>query len=79
VRQCAKTLGMGVSVVREQSGPKFNLDGVDPPRTLFKGQAPPFPSNTRIIAASVCDCRLPKQGGGRESEFRELGDEHSSR
>jgi hypothetical protein len=79
VRQRGETLGMGVSVAREHSGPTFNLDGVDPPRTLLGGHIPPFASDRRMIAASVCDCGLSEQGKRREDESHKLGDEHSSR
>ena len=77
--QRSKALGMGVSVARERSGPMFNLDSVDPPRTLLGGYIPPFASDRRIIAACVCDYGLSEYGRCREDESHKLGDEHSSR
>ena len=58
VGQRGETLGMGMSVAREHSGPTFDLDGVDPPRTFFKGHVPPFASNRGIIAAGLRDYGL---------------------
>ena len=46
---------MEASVVREANELTPNLDGIDPPYTLFAGETSPFASDRRLIAAVVCD------------------------
>ena len=35
-----------------------DLDGIDPPYTLFAGHAPPFASDGRFVATVICDYDL---------------------